>query len=47
MIVELLKFIIKKKKYWLVPALVALLLVGTLLILTQSSAIAPMIYTIF
>jgi hypothetical protein len=47
MIFELLKFVIKKKKYWLIPALIAFLLVGTLIILTQSSAIAPMIYTIF
>ncbi len=47
MLIELLKFIIKKKKFWLVPAIIAFLLVGTLIILTQSSAIAPMIYTIF
>lgn len=47
MIFELFKFIIKKKKYWLIPALIAFLLVGSLIILTQSSAIAPMIYTIF
>ena len=46
MLIELLKFIIKKK-FWLVPAIIAFLLVGTLIILTQSSAIAPMIYTIF
>ena len=47
MIFELFKFIKKKKKYWLIPALIAFLLVGSLIILTQSSAIAPMIYTIF
>ena len=47
MIFELFKFIIKEKKYWLIPALIAFLLVGSLIILTQSSAIAPMIYTIF
>ena len=47
MLIELLKFIVKKKKFWLLPAIIAFLLVGTLIILTQSSAIAPMIYTIF
>ena len=44
---ELLKFIFARKKYWLLPILAALLLFGGLVILSQGSAIAPFIYTIF
>ena len=44
---ELLKFIFKKKKYWLLPAVIALFIVSGILVLTQMSAVAPMIYTIF
>ncbi|MCJ7587591.1 MAG: DUF5989 family protein, partial [Candidatus Aminicenantes bacterium] len=35
------------KKYWLIPVIVVLLLVGVLLFLTEGSAIAPFIYTLF
>ena len=41
---EFLKF---RKKYWLLPILIALLLFGGILILSQGTAIAPFIYTIF
>ncbi len=36
-----------RKKYWLLPTIVMMLLLGGLLVLSQSSAVAPMIYTIF
>ena len=36
-----------RKKYWLLPILIMLFLLGGLLILTQGSAIAPFIYTLF
>lgn len=36
-----------RKKWWLAPILLVLLLVGTLLIFAQGSALAPFIYTIF
>jgi len=41
---EFLKF---RKKYWLMPILIVLLVFGGLIILSQGSAIAPFIYTIF
>ena len=41
---EFLKF---RKKYWLFPIIIVLLLFGGLIILTQGSAVAPFIYTIF
>lgn len=48
---ELLKdlwmFMKVRKKFWLAPILVVLLLMGTLIVLSQGSAIAPFIYTLF
>jgi hypothetical protein len=44
---ELLAFLKVRKKLWLVPILVVFGLFGGLILLTQSSAIAPFIYTIF
>tara|TARA_B110000305_G_scaffold168551_1_gene186351 strand:- start:402 stop:551 length:150 start_codon:yes stop_codon:yes gene_type:complete len=41
---EFLKF---RKKYWLFPVLLVLVIFGGLIILSQGSAIAPFIYTIF
>ena len=36
-----------RKKYWLLPILFVLVLFGALIILSQGSAVAPFIYTIF
>ena len=36
-----------RKKFWLAPIIIVLLLLGTLVIMTQSSAVAPFIYTLF
>lgn len=36
-----------RKKWWLTPIIIVLLLLGLLIFLTQSSAIAPFIYTLF
>lgn len=36
-----------RKKFWLLPVIMVLLTLGGMLILTQGSAIAPFIYTIF
>ena len=44
---EFWEFIIIRKKYWLFPVLIALVLFGGLIVLTQGSAVAPFIYTIF
>ncbi|MBZ2177712.1 MAG: DUF5989 family protein [Acidobacteriota bacterium] len=46
-LVELWAFIRHRKKFWLLPILLTLALVGGLLILAQSSAIAPFLYTLF
>ena len=44
---ELLSFFAQRKRWWLVPVVMILLLVGVLVVLAQSSAIAPFIYTLF
>lgn len=44
---QLWAFLKVRKKWWLLPILVVLLLVGTLLVFAQGSALAPFIYTIF
>jgi hypothetical protein len=47
MIGELWRFVLARKKFWLLPMLVMMLLLGGLVVLTKGSAIAPFIYTIF
>jgi NAD/NADP transhydrogenase beta subunit len=46
-ILELWAFMKERKKFWLLPILVVMLLFGTLIVLTQGSAVAPFIYTLF
>ena len=36
-----------RKKWWLAPIIIVLLLLGALIFFTQSSAVAPFIYTLF
>lgn len=44
---ELFTFLMKRKKWWLTPIILVLLLVGFLIFLAESSAVAPFIYTLF
>jgi len=44
---DLFSFIAERKKFWLAPLIVVLLLFGALIVLTSGSAIAPFIYTLF
>jgi hypothetical protein len=46
-IVEFIEFLKVRKKYWLLPIIIVLFLFGILLVLTQGTAVAPFIYTIF
>ncbi len=46
-LVELWEFLRVRKKMWLLPLLVFLLLIGILIIFSESSAVAPFIYTLF
>ena len=47
LIKDLWAFLKERKKLWLAPIILMLLLLGALLVLTQGSVIAPFIYTIF
>ena len=44
---ELLTFMRVRKKWWLLPIIVLMVVVGALLVFAQSSVLAPFIYTIF
>ncbi len=44
---ELWAFMRARKKFWLLPIIIVMFLVGTLLVFAQGSALAPFIYTIF
>ena len=44
---EFWEFLKVRKKYWLMPIIIVLMIFGGLIILSQGSAIAPFIYTIF
>jgi hypothetical protein len=44
---EFCEFLKVRKKYWLLPILLVLVLLGGLIVLSQGSAVAPFIYTIF
>ena len=46
-IMELWGFMKERKKFWLAPIILVLVLLGGLIVLTQGSAVAPFIYTLF
>jgi hypothetical protein len=46
-VTELWAFMKERKKFWLLPIITVLLLLGGLIVLTQGSAVAPFIYTLF
>jgi competence protein ComGC len=46
-LVELWRFMRARKKFWLLPMIVVFTIMGALLVITQSSALAPFIYTLF
>jgi hypothetical protein len=44
---ELWAFMKARKKFWLLPIIIVLLLLGALIVFAQGSAVAPFIYTLF
>ncbi len=46
-ILELIRFLLARKKFWLFPIIVVMIIVGGILILAQGSVVAPFIYTLF
>ena len=47
LLIDLWDFMKIRKKYWLAPIVAVMLLLGGLIVLTQGSAVAPFIYTLF
>ncbi|MFC1679531.1 DUF5989 family protein [Elusimicrobiota bacterium] len=47
LIAELWEFMKVRKRYWLTPIILILLLFGMLLVFTETSAVAPFVYTLF
>ena len=46
-LIELWQFIKFRKKFWLLPIIIMLVIFGGLIVLSQGSAVAPFIYTLF
>ena len=46
-VVELWKFMSVRKKFWLLPIFVVMTMFGGLIVMSQGSAVAPFIYTLF
>lgn len=44
---EFWQLLMQEKKYWMVPVVIIFLLFGLLIVFSQSSAVAPFIYTLF
>lgn len=44
---EFIKFMVVRKKFWLLPIMFVMVLLGSLIVLSQGSALAPFVYTIF
>lgn len=47
LIVDIWDFLKIRKKYWLAPLIITIVLMGALIIFTQGSVVAPFIYSIF
>ena len=47
LVAEFFAFMKERKKFWLLPIIVVLLLLSGLIVVTQGSALAPFIYTLF
>lgn len=47
LILELWAFMKERKKFWLLPIVLCLFLVGSLVVFTSGSAVAPFVYTLF
>jgi len=44
---ELVTFMLERKKFWMIPVIVILVLIGFLVLMAGSSALSPFIYTLF
>jgi len=47
MLKEFWRFLMTRKKWWLFPIIIMLVLLGLLIVFTEGSAVAPFVYTLF
>jgi len=47
LVIEMWAFMKERKKFWLLPIVTVLVLLGGLIVFTQGSAVAPFVYTLF
>ena len=47
LLVDIWDFLKTRKKYWLAPLIITIILMGALIVFTQGSVVAPFIYSIF
>ena len=47
LVIDIWDFLKVRKKYWLAPLIITIVLMGTLIVFTQGSIVAPFIYSIF
>ena len=47
LVFEFWDFLKERKKFWLMPVVIFLVLLGTILVLSEGSALAPFVYTLF
>ncbi len=45
--IEFLKFLMQQKKYWLLPIIIVLVLLGGLVLFAENSVLSPFVYTLF
>ncbi len=46
-IVEFVRFLVRRKKYWMAPVILFLVLLGGVMVVAHGTAVAPLIYTLF
>lgn len=44
---DLISYFVRRKKYWLLPIILVMVLIGVLIVFAQGTAVAPFIYTLF
>jgi Family of unknown function (DUF5989) len=47
LLLELWSFMKERKKFWLLPIIICLVMLGSLVVFTSGTAVAPFIYTLF
>lgn len=44
---EFFRFLLRRRKYWMFPVMIVMFIIGSIIVFSEGSVIAPLIYTIF